>query len=88
VEGRLYELIRDYQAVRSAALGGPVLVCRPGALQRFALAHPDRYPEYLVGAGRLGRAIAQARGAGEILPPLTGHRDEPLVLRIDHDRAP
>jgi len=69
-------------------IGGQLLEFRPDALHRFALALPDRYPEYIFKDGRVGRAISQARVAGEILPPMTGHRDEPLMLRIDLDRAP
>jgi hypothetical protein len=88
MEGRLYELIRDYQADRAVTVGGRVLEFRAGALRRFALAHPDRYPEYIFEDGRLNRSIAQARAAGDILPPMTGDRNEPLVLRIDRERAP
>ena len=88
MEGRLYELIRDYQADRAATVGGRVVEFRAAALRHFALAHPDRYPEYIFEDGRLVRAIAQARVAGEILPPIAGQRDDPLVLRIDRDRAP
>ena len=88
MEGRLYELIREYQAARAATLQGRDLEFRPTALRRFAHAHPDRFPEYTLEDGRLGRAIAQARVAGEILPSITGQCDEPLVLRIDRDRAP
>lgn len=88
MEARLYELIRDYQTDRAATVGGRVVEFRAGALRRFALAHPDRYPEYIFEDGRLMRSIAQARVAGEILPPVTGHRNDPLVLRMDRDRAP
>jgi hypothetical protein len=87
MEGPLYELIRDYQAARAATVGGPVLEFRAEALRHFALAHPDRCPEYMFADGRLQHAITQARAAGEILPPITGHRDEPLMLRIDRERA-
>jgi hypothetical protein len=88
MEGRLYELIRDYQTDRAATVGGRVLEFRTGALRRFALSHPERYPEYILEDGRLSRSIAQARAAGEILPPIAGQRDCLLVLRIDRDRAP
>ncbi len=87
MEGRLYELIRDYQADRATTVGSRVVEFRAGALLRFARAHPDRYPEYIFEDGRLGRAISRARAAGDILPPMTGHRDEQLVLRIDRERA-
>lgn len=83
MEARLYELIRDYQADRAQALGAPILEFRADALRRFAVARPDRYPEYLFDDGRLGRAIEHARTAGEILPQSSGARDEPLHLRID-----
>ena len=86
MEGRLYELIRDFQADRATSLGGNILEFRADALQGFALARPDRYPEYLFDDGRLSHAIAHARAAGEILPPISGSRDEPLFLRIDQDR--
>ena len=87
MEARLYELIRDYQADRATVLGGSVPEFHAEALRRFALARPDRYPEYILDDGRLAHAIAHARTAGEILPPPSSHRDEPLVLRIDRDRA-
>jgi hypothetical protein len=87
MEGRLYELIRDFQADRAESLGAKILEFRADALRRFALARPDRYPEYLFDDGRLDRAIAHARAAGEILPPIAGARDELLYLCIDQDRA-
>ena len=88
MEGRLYELIRDYQSDRAAVLGAAVLEFRASALRDYAEGRPDRYPEYILADGRLGRAIELARRDGEILPPPSGHRDEPLVLRLDRDRAP
>lgn len=88
MEGRLYELIRDFQADRATSLGGKILEFRADALRRFALARPERYPEYLFDDGRLAHAIAHARAAGEILPPSSGSRDEVLYLRVDQDRAP
>jgi hypothetical protein len=88
MEARLLELIRDYQASRAATVGGIVAEFHVEALHRFASGHPDRYPEYILDDGRLDRAIALARRAGEILPPESGHRDETLVLRIDRERAP
>jgi hypothetical protein len=87
MEARLYELIRDYQADRATALGGPIAEFRADALRHFALDRPDRYPEYILDDGRLAHAIGLARINGEILPPPSGHRDEPLTLRIDRDRA-
>ena len=83
MEARLYELIRDYQADRARSLGAPILEFRADALRRFAITRPHRYPEYLFDDGRLARAIEHARTAGEILPPISGSRDEPLLLRID-----
>ena len=87
MEARLYELIRDYQADRATVLGGSIAEFRADALRHFALDRPDRYPEYILDDGRLSHAIALARLAGEILTPPSGHRDEPLVLRIDRDHA-
>jgi len=87
MEARLYELIRDYQTDRATVIGGSVARFRAATLRHFALRHPDRYPEYVLDDGRLTQAIAHARATGEILPPPSGHRDEPLVLRIDRDRA-
>jgi hypothetical protein len=88
MEGRLYELIRDYQTDRAATVGDGVRDFRVAALHRFAVAHPERYPEYIFEDGRLNRSIAQACEAGEILPAGAGQLDEPLVLRMDRDRAP
>jgi hypothetical protein len=87
MEARLYELIRDYQVDRAAAIGGPVAAFHADALRRFAQRRPERYPEYFVEAGRLSRAIERARREGEILPSPTNSRDEPLVLRVDLDRG-
>jgi hypothetical protein len=88
MEARLYELIRDYQAAHAETLGGRMLEFHADALHRFARVHPDRYPEYILDDGRLANAIALARRDGEIVPPPSGHRDEPLLLRGDHDHAP
>lgn len=87
MEARLYELIRDYQVERAARLGGRVAEFRAEALRQFAQRRPERYPEYFVEDGRLSRAIERARREGEILPPPTDLRDEPLVLRADLDRG-
>ena len=61
MEARLYELIRDYQADRATALGGPLAEFRADALRHFALDRPDRYPEYILDDGRLAHAIGLAR---------------------------
>jgi hypothetical protein len=87
MEARLYELIRDYQVGRAAVLGGWAAEFHAKALQQFARRRPERYPEYILDDGRLDRAIEYARRGREILPPPSNHRDEPLVLRVDIDRA-
>lgn len=87
MEARLYELIRDYQEDRMRALGSRDPEFRVQALDRFARARLDRYPEYVLEDGRLARAVAQARATREILPLPSGARDEPLRLRIDCDGA-
>jgi hypothetical protein len=87
MEARLFELIRDYQADRATIVGGLTLEFRVDALERFATARPDRYPEYVVDTARLNRAVLLARESGEILPPPTGSRDVHLMLRWDRDRG-
>ena len=87
MEARLYELIRDYQEHRSQAGGDPDCEFRFHQLLYFARAHPELYPEYIVEEGRLTLAVAEARAAGEIVPPKSGDRDHWLMLRIDRDRA-
>lgn len=88
MEGRLYEVIRDYQRERAAIVGGNVRTFRLSSIRVYAANHPSKYPEYVVDAGRLARAVQLARQSGEILPPPSGQRDEILWLRFDGTSMP
>ena len=85
IEGRLYELIRDYQRERAAILRKEVLTFRLSSIRAYAANYPSRYPEYAVNANRLPLAVQFARTSGDILPPNSGSRDDLLWLRVDND---
>lgn len=83
MEGRLYELIRDYQRERAAISGAPLRTFRLRSIRSYAAKYPSRYPEYVADPERLLIAVQVARKAGEILPAFVGRRDDVLSLRID-----
>lgn len=83
MEGRLYELIRDYMREHAALRGDREKSFRVSSLRAYAAQYPSRYPEYVVDAGRIRRAVDMARQNGEILPASSGSRDDLLWLRRD-----
>lgn len=87
MEARLYELIRVYQGHRTTMFGSAPMEFRLHPLVNFAQSHPELFPEYFADDGRLARAVAQARAAGEIIPLVRGSRDVQLILRVDRDRS-
>lgn len=88
MEGRLYEVIRDYQRERAATIGGDVRTFRLSTIRAYAANYPSRYPEYVVDPDRLARAVQLARQSGDILPPPSGPRDDILWLRMDGESMP
>jgi uncharacterized protein YraI len=70
---------------RGATSSERVLTFRLGSLRAFAAKYPSQYPVYVVEPERLPIAVMLARNAREILPPVTGGRDDTLWLRVDHD---
>lgn len=66
MDGRLGELIYDYQRSRGTATAASPSGFTLAELEPFALARPERYPEYTAVAGRLGVDLAAAEQAGEI----------------------
>lgn len=85
MEGRLYELIRDYQRERVGTGGVRVQTFRFSSIRAYAAKYPSRYPEYVTDPERLLVAVRIARNEGEILPAFIGRRDDVLWLRIDDD---
>ena len=83
MEGRLYELIRDYLREHAPIRGDRDKSFRLSSLRAYAAQYPSRYPEYVVHAGRIRIAVDMARQNGEILPSPSGGRDDPLWLRRD-----
>jgi hypothetical protein len=83
MEGRLYELIRDYLREHATLRGDRERSFRLSSIRAYAAQYPSRYPEYFVEAGRLRLVVEMARQSGEILPALSGGRDELLWLRRD-----
>ena len=84
MEGRLYELIQDYLREHAAIRGAHERSFRFSSIRAYAAQFPSRYPEYAVDTGRLRVAVETARINGEIVPAISGARDELLRLRADN----
>ena len=86
MNGRLAELIGDFQRSGARAAGDPASGFTVAELGRFAVARPERYPEYTAIASRLVADLAAAESAGEIRRAVDEHGSERLYLVRDWRR--